>query len=80
MPITNKMKIAYASVVLLIQVYLVYAATLYVTPWSAGFLCVLVAAAASAAGALYYIFVVARDNEIVAYNPQTFLEERRRIG
>jgi hypothetical protein len=77
---TKKTKAVYAVIVLLVQIYVVYAATLYVEVGSAGFLYVLCAAAASAAGANLYLFVLANEDERGGRAGQFTLEERRRIG
>jgi hypothetical protein len=77
---TAKTKALYAAIVLLVQIYLVYAATLYVEVGSAGFLCVVCAAAASAAGASFYVFVLANKDEVGGREGQFTLEERHRIG
>ncbi len=76
---TRKARGAYAVIVLLVQAYLVYAATLYVEPGSAGFLWILCAASASAAGAGLYLLVLADAAAGEAEGPPA-LEERRRVG
>lgn len=75
----TKTKVAYAALVLLVQIYVVYAATLYVEVGTAGFLCVLCAAAVSAAGSGLYLFVLANEDLAGRVAPLT-PEERRRIG
>ena len=75
---TTKAKAAYAAIVLLAQLYVVYAASLYVEIGSVGFWCVLGAAAASAAGAAYDLFLRADEDEAVREGPLA-LEEWRRI-
>jgi hypothetical protein len=77
---TAKTKALYAAIVLLVQIYLVYAATLYVEVGSAGFLCVVCAAAASAVGAGFYVFVLANKGEVGGRDGRVTLEERHRIG
>ena len=74
-----KTKAAYAAIVLLVQSYIVYAATLYVDVGSAGFYWILSAAAASAAGASLYLFVLA-DRDAGGREEPLTLEERHRIG
>jgi hypothetical protein len=77
---TTKTKAVYAAIVLLVQLYVVYAATLYVEVGSAGFLCILCAAGASAAGANLYLFVLGNEDERVPRQGQFMLDERRRLG
>lgn len=76
---TTKTKAAYAAIVLLVQLYLVYAASLYVEVGSTGFLWIACAAVASAAGASFYLFVLA-DADVGGREGPFTLEERRRIG
>ena len=80
MLITTKIKALYCGIILLVQIYLFYAATLYVEVGSPGFICIVSAAAASAVGALYYVFVQANRDQVGGYNAEFTLEERRRIG
>lgn len=80
MLITTKIKAIYSSVVILVQIYLVYAATLYVDIHSQAFKYVLITAAVSALGAIYYIFVQANRDQVGGYNADFTLDERRRIG
>lgn len=75
-----KIKTVYSAVVILIQIYFVYAATLYVDVHSPAMLCVIAVAAASAAAMLYYVFVLANKDEVGGYNADFVLDERRRIG
>jgi hypothetical protein len=80
MPISNMTKSIYTAVVLLAQIYLAYAATLYVDRHTTAFLYVVMAAVISAAGAVYYIFVQAKKDEVGGYNADFVLDERRRLG
>jgi len=80
MPITTKTKSIYTAVVILVQLYFVYAATLFVDVHTPAILWVIGAAAASALGAAYYVFVVANKDEVGGYNGDFSLDERRRIG
>ena len=80
MLITTKIKALYCGIILLVQIYLVYAATLYVEVGSPGFVCIVAAAASSAVGAIYYVFVRANRDQVGGYNAEFTLEERRRIG
>lgn len=73
-------KSIYAAVVLLAQIYLVYAASLYVDIHTTTFLYLVLVAVACAAGTLYYIFVQANKDEVGGYNADFVLDERRRIG
>ncbi len=76
---STKTRAAYAAIVLLAQLYVVYAASLYVKTGSIGFWCVLGAAASSAVGAIFDLFLRAGEDEAVREGTLT-LEERRRIG
>lgn len=80
MLITTKIKALYCGIILLVQIYLVYAATLYVAVGSPGFFCIVGTAAVSAAGAFYYVLVRANRDQVGGYNAEFTLEERRRIG
>ncbi len=80
MPITTKVKALCAGLMLLAQIYMVYAATLYVEVRSPGFACVVIAGLASTAGALFYVFVLSKRDEVGGQDAQLELEERRRIG
>jgi hypothetical protein len=80
MPISTKIKSIYSAVVILVQIYFVYAATLYIDVHSTAMLCVIAVASASAVATLCYIFVLANKDEVGGYNAQFTLEERRRIG
>lgn len=79
MPISNKIKTVYAALVTLAQIYLVYAATLYVDPHTSAILYVVGTALLSAGGALYYIFVQANKDDVGGYNEEFRLDERRRL-
>lgn len=73
-------KSVYAAVILLAQIYLVYAATLYVDIHTTTFLYVVLTAVVCAAGALYYVFVQANKDEVGGYNADFVLDERSRLG
>ena len=80
MPITTKTKSIYTAVVILVQLYFVYAATLYVDLHTPAILWVIGAAAVSALGTVYYVFVLANKDEVGGYNAEFVLDERRRLG
>ncbi len=80
MLITTKIKTLYCGIILLVQIYLVYAATLYVEVGSPDFFCIVGTATVSAVGAFYYVFVRANRDQVGGYNAEFTLEERRRIG
>jgi len=80
MPISTKTKSIYAAVVIVIQIYFVYAATLYVNVHTPAILYVIATAAVSAIGTVYYIFVQANKDEVGGYNADFTMDERRRIG
>ena len=77
MPITWKIKTAYAAVVVTAQIYLVYAATLYVDLHSPAMRYVFATAALSALGAVYYVFVAADKDVVGGYN-EAFTADKRR--
>lgn len=80
MPISTMTKSIYAAVVLLAQIYLVYAASLYADIQTTTFLYVVITAVVCAVGAVYYIFVQANKDEVGGYNADFVLDERRRLG
>lgn len=76
MPISMKIKTVYTAVVILVQIYFVYAATLFAgvsMSW------VVLSAAVSALGTIYYVFVLANKDEVGGYNGDFSLDERRRL-
>lgn len=77
MPISTKIKTVYTAVVILVQIYFVYAATLFA---GVSMLWVLLTAALSALGTIYYVFVQANNDEVGGYNGDFSLDERRRLG
>lgn len=77
MPISMKIKTVYTAVVILVQIYFVYAATLFA---SVSMLWVVLSAAVSALGTIYYVFVQANKDEVGGYNGDFSLDERRRLG
>jgi ABC-type transport system involved in cytochrome c biogenesis permease subunit len=64
MPVSNLTKSVFFIVVVLCQVYLVYAATLYVDIRSSSILWVVATAAVCAVASLYYIFVALGNDDV----------------
>jgi len=63
-PVSTLTKSAFSLVVVLCQIYLVYAATLYVDIRSSSFLWVVATAVICAVAALYYIFVALGNDDV----------------
>ena len=72
-------KSIYTAVILLAQIYLVYAATLYVDIHTTTFIYVVITAVVCALGAVYFVFVQANKDEVGGYNADFVLDERRRL-
>ncbi len=68
MPISNRIRAIYVAVIIAIQIYFVYAATLYVEIKSAEFGMVLLTFVFCAALICYYVFVAVRKDEVDCYN------------
>lgn len=64
MPVSTLTKSVFFLVVVLCQIYLVYAATLYVDIRSSSFLWVVATAVICAVASLYYIFVALGNNDV----------------
>ena len=79
MPISIMTKSIYTAVILLAQIYLVYAATLYVDIHTTTFIYVVITAVVCALGAVYFVFVQANKDEVGGYNADFVLDERRRL-
>ena len=79
MPISIMIKSIYTAVILLAQIYLVYAATLYVDIHTTTFIYVVITAVVCALGAVYFVFVQANKDEVGGYNADFVLDERRRL-
>lgn len=77
MPISMKIKTVYTAIIILVQIYFVYAATLFA---GVSMLWVLLSAAVSALGTIYYVFVLANKDIVGGYNAEFVLDERRRTG
>lgn len=68
MPVSTRIKSVFYLVVVLCQVYLVYAATLYVDIRSSSFLWVVATAVICAVAAFYYIFVALANDDVGGKN------------
>ncbi len=64
MPVSTLTKSAFFFVVLLSQIYLVYAATLYVEIRSSSFLWVVATAVICAVASFYYIFIALSKDDV----------------
>ncbi len=68
MPITNSVRALYVAVIISIQIYFAYAATLYMEIRSAAFGMVLLTFIFCAGLICFYVFVLVRKDEVDSYN------------